>query len=190
MSFPTSPKPNSIRIGGYSPTMVSTTHSLKRQARTRGGQRWVIEASYPPMTRADFAPLWAFANAQKGQYSTFTYIPPVYGDSSGTVSGTVAINNASGYSAGDSTLTIDGLTGTLKAGDFIKFAGHDKVYCLTADATTSLSIVPPLVADVSDDEVITYNDVPFTVAFADDNQEMSVGVDELVGFKIALVEVP
>lgn len=187
MSYPTTPTPSTIKITGISPTLTSVTHSMKRQARSRGGQRWLIEASYPPLTRAQFAPLWAFANAQQGQYNTFTYIPPVYGDSSGSATGTLQSNGAA--SAGDSSITCDGLTGTLKAGDFVKFAGHDKVYTLTADGSTTLSIEPPLMSAVADNEVVTYQDVPFTMAFADDTQELAMGSDQLVGFSIKLVEV-
>ena len=186
-SFPTTPKPSSIKITGINPTLVSLTHSLKRQARNRGGQRWLIEAGYPAMTRSEFAPLWAFVNAQQGQYNTFTYKPPIYKDTSGTATGTLLVNG--GDSAGDSNITCDGLTGTLKAGDFVKFAGHDKVYTLTTDATTSLAIEPPLMSAVADNETVTYNDVPFTMAFQDDKQELSMGVDQLVGFSIKLVEV-
>jgi hypothetical protein len=187
--FPTTPTPSSIKITGVSPTLTSVTHSLKRQARSRGGQRWLIEANYPAMTRSTFAPLWAFANAQQGQYNTFTFIPPIYGDTSGTATGTLLVNNASGYSAGDSSITCDGLTGTLKAGDFIKFTGHDKVYTLTADGSTTIAIEPALLSAVADNETVTYNDVPFTIAFADDSQEMSVGTDQMIGFSIKLVEV-
>ena len=187
--FPTTPTPSSIKITGVSPTLTSVTHSLKRQARSRGGQRWLIEANYPAMTRSTFAPLWAFANAQQGQYNTFTFIPPIYGDTSGTATGTLLVNNASGYSAGDSSITCDGLTGTLKAGDFIKFTGHDKVYTLTADGSTTIAIEPALLSAVADNETVTYNDVPFTMAFADDSQEMSVSTDQMIGFSIKLVEV-
>ncbi len=187
MSFPISPIPSSIKITGISPTLTSVTHSLKRQARSRGGQRWLIEAGYPAMTRSQFAPLWAFVNAQQGQYNTFTFKPPIYKDSSGTATGSLLTNGAS--SAGDSSIPCDGLTGTLKAGDFIKFAGHDKVYTLTTDATTTLAIEPPLMSAVADNEAVTYNDVPFTVAFADDKQIMSVGTNQLIGFSIKLVEV-
>ena len=189
MSYPTTPNPSSLKITGVSPTLTSITHSLKRQARSRGGQRWLVEAGYPAMTRATFAPLWAFANAQQGQYQTFEYIPPIYGDTSGTATGTLLVNNVSGYAAGDSSIVCDGLTGTLKAGDFIKFTGQDKVYTLTADGSTTLAIEPPLLSAVADNETVIYNDVPFTMAFADDSQEMSVGIEQLVGFSVKLVEV-
>ena len=186
-SFPTTPVANSISITGISPTLTSVTHSLKRQARSRGGQRWAMDVNYPPLDRAEFAPIWAFANKQQGQYGTFTYQPPIYKDTSGTATGTLLVNG--GDSAGDSSIACDGLTGTLKAGDFVKFAGHDKVYTLTSDATTTLAIEPPLMSAVADNEAITYNDVPFTMAFTDDTQEMSVSIGGFVAYQIKLVEV-
>jgi len=179
-TFPTTPTASSIKITGISPTLTSVTHSLKRQARSRGGQRWLIEAGYPAMTRATFAPLWAFTNSQQGQYGTFTYQPPIYKDSSGSATGTLLVNNASGYSAGDSSIACDGLTGTLKAGDFIKFSGHDKVYMVVADVTSSsnastVTIEPPIVSALANNETVTYDSVPFTVYLLNDVQEFNAG---------------
>ena len=186
-SFPTTPVADSIKITSITPTLVSLTHSLKRQARSRGGQRWTISATYAPLSRAEFAPIWAFAQQQRGQYGIFTYQPPIYKDTSGTATGTLLVNG--GDSAGDSSIACDGLTGTLKAGDFIKFAGHDKVYTLTTDATTTLAIEPPLMSAVVDNETVVYNDVPFTMAFADDKQIMSMGTHNFINFDVKLVEV-
>ena len=189
MSFPTSPVCNSISITSLNPTYTSVTHSLKRQVRTRGGQRWSIDATFPPLTRTAFAPVWAFAQKQKGQFGTFSFTPPIYSNSSGTATGTLLVNNSAGYIAGTTTITVDGLTGTLKAGDFIKFAGHDKVYTIVSDATTSLTIEPVLQLAVANNEVVTYNAVPFKVAFATDSQNMSVGVNGFVNYSMKLIEV-
>ena len=189
MAFPTTPTASSIKIIGLSPTLTSVTHSLKRQARSRGSQRWSIELGYPAMTRTVFAPLWAFVTAQQGQYSTFTFIPPIYGDTDGTASGSLLVNLLAGYAAGTSTIACDGLTGNLLAGDFIKFTGHEKVYTLTSNGSTSINIEPPLMSAVANDEVVIYNDVPFTMALVDDKQEMSMGIDQLVGYSVKLVEV-
>ena len=99
------------------------------------------------------------------------------------------VNNSGGYVAGTSTITADGLTGTLKAGDFIKFAGHDKVYSVVADGSTSLIIEPPLNEAIADNEAITYNAVPFTMAFTSDTQNMTVGVNGFVNYSVKLIEV-
>jgi hypothetical protein len=188
-SYPTTPIASSITITSVAPTLTSVTHSLKRQARSRGGQRWLMDIGYPPLSRSDFAPIWAFAQKQQGQYGTFTYQPPIYKDTSGTATGTLLVNNSGGHAAGISTIVSDGLTGTLKAGDFIKFAGHDKVYTLTADGSTSLAIEPALVSSVADNEVISFTDVAFTMAFTADVQKMSVSTGGFVSYQINMVEV-
>ncbi len=188
-TYPTTPSPSGIQITSVQPTMVSITHSLKRQARSKNTQRWAMGVDYAPLSRADFAPVYAFAIAQQGQYGTFTFVPPIYGSTSGSATGTLLVNNVSGYSAGDSTIIADGITGTLNAGDFIKFAGHDKVYMLTADGSTSLTIEPPLLEAVANNEQIYYTNVPFKMAFAADVQEFSRGAQDLHDFSVSMVEV-
>ena len=185
--FPITPKPSSISIASVSPTLMSLTHSLKRQVRRRGGQRWLIDVNYPPLSRTEFAPIWAFSIAQQGQFKTFDYIPEIYGSTSGTATGSLIANGT--YTAGDSIISATGLTGTLKAGDFVKFDGHDKVYMITIDGDTTLNIEPALVADVADLEAIIYNDVNFKVAFTSDSTNMSVAVNQYVKYNVKLVEI-
>ena len=71
-----------------------------------------------------------------------------------------------------------------KAGDFIKFASHDKVYMIVADVQASsnastVTIEPPLITALADDSVVTYDNVPFTVHLTSDIQEFgTVGADK------------
>jgi hypothetical protein len=187
MAFPTTPKPRSVQVTSLSPNLVSEAHSMKRQVRSLGVQKWVLQASYPPMTRTEFAPLWAFVIAQKGRYSTFSYTPEKISTTTGTATGTLAVSSAA--SAGVSTISASGLTGTLKAGDFVKFSGHSKVYMLTADATTSLAIEPPLISAVATTDTVTYNNVPFTCALSADSQGTGLDINEMHSFSLSLVEV-
>ena len=76
------------------------------------------------------------------------------------------------------------MTGTLKAGDFVKFA-HDKVYMVVADVTAdgsneaTLTIEPPLITALADDSSVTYDSVPFKVHLINDIQEFGgVGADK------------
>jgi hypothetical protein len=186
-TFPTSPAPSSIKVSSHQPTLVSMSHSMKRQVRTRGSQRWSFELQFPPMTRAEFAPIFAHVVKQQGQFGTFTFVPHTLSDSLGSVSGSVTANGAA--AVGDSTVAISGLTGTLKAGDFVKFAGHDKAYMLTADATTSLSIEPALMSAVANGEAVTYSSVPFVCALASDVHEFETGAPAVYAFQVALIEV-
>ncbi len=186
-TFPTSPAPSSISRTSFTPTLISVAHSLKRQTRTRGSQRWSFTLSYPALRRATLAPLEAFLAAQRGQYSTFLFVPPIFGSSSGTVSGSVTVNGA--HAAGVSSIAITGLTGTLKAGDFVKFDGHNKVYFLTADATSTLTIEPPLSDALTSGEAVTYTDVPVTCALASDTFGVTLNPGNLTeGFTVELVE--
>mgnify|MGYP003633260599 CR=1 FL=1 len=195
-AFPTTVALASMTITSVEPTSVSATHSLKRQVRSRGGQRWGLRGSYAPLTRGQAAELFAFSVKQKGQFETFTIVPPTVSTPMGVATGTPLVNGA--HVAGDTTIATDGwtvsTTGIMKAGDYIKF-GHDKVYMVVADAASSsggvstLTIHPALMSALANDESITVSNVPFTVAFASDQQDVSEAASGTFGFSVSLVEV-
>jgi len=194
MIFPESVKPSSISITSVTPNLVSVTHSLKRQVRQRGAQRWLMEVSFPSMSRSEFAPLWAFANNRKGQFETFTFRPEIYKDSSGTASGAIVTDGANVAGATDISITgIDSGT-QLNAGDYITFATNDKVYIIVdtttaTGTTTAIQIEPPLLEDVVSGAGISYTDVQFTVAFDGDTQTMDVATNGRTSWGMSLVEV-
>lgn len=74
---------------------------------------------------------------------------------------TLAVNGAVARGVGTVSLDAGSVTGTLVAGDVIKFAGHSQKYSVTATATASgnafasVSITPTLRAAVADNEVVT-----------------------------------
>ncbi len=196
MSYPTTPVWEAVNLESDSPTLVSTTVSGRMQSRKIAGQRWAFTASYPPMTRADFMPVWAYIVSKRGQYSTFTVIPPIIGNARGVATGTPLVNGA--QSVGDTTIVTDGwtvsTTGIMKAGDFIKFSGHDKVYMVVSDANsdgsgnTTLTIEPQIITALSDNETITVNNVPFTMRLDKDAQEYKMGTNQFVKFDVDFVE--
>ena len=59
------------------------------------------------MTRAEFAPIYAFAMKQQGQFETFTFILPVISTSQGDTTESPVVDGA--VSIGASSATIDGL---------------------------------------------------------------------------------
>ena len=171
-ALPTSPAFADIKITSIQPTLTSRTISGKRQTRQVGGQYWRIYATYPPMTRAQFDPIFGFLMKQRGSFETFTFIPPVVSSTTATGYGTPVIN---GGSQTGRTVNTDGWTANqsagnlLQAGNYLKFANHSKVYVLT-DANTSgssgestLSIEPALLTSPADGSAITIASVPFTV---------------------------
>jgi len=194
-TLPTSPAFSALNIRSVQPTFVSRTISGRRQARQIAGQFWTMTATFPPMTRAQFAPIDAFIMKQRGQYESFQVIPPVLNAGLGSPAGTPLVNGAD--QTGRSVVT-DGWSNSIvifKAGDYLKFANHDKVYSVTADVTSSgagaatIAIEPPLVTSPANDSAITYTSVPFTVALTSGLQEFATGTTGLFSFELDLEEV-
>lgn len=188
-TYPTSPEFASLNVTSRHNNVKTETRSGRVQVRSIGAQRWELTAQYRLMTREQMQPIIAFIMAQQGSLETFQIQLPVHDDALGNVSGTVRANGS--HAIGDSTITIDGITGTLKAGDFIKFANHTKVYMVTADRSGAgtLSIQPALLSAVPDNTVITYDNVQFTVRLANDVQEMRVRGYEQYNYEVDLIEV-
>ena len=180
-AFPISTaKFESLGIKSTQNTIISKSQSGKKLARQIDGQRFGFTARIITGKRSDvYGELMAFIIKQRSGKENFTIIPPEVEDARGTASGTP--NGTA--SAGATSITLGGTgTGTLKAGDFIKFANHDKVYMVVADqsdiSTGSLTIEPPLITAVSSSD-ITYDNVPFTVHLTNDMQEFGVvGADK------------
>jgi hypothetical protein len=162
-TFPSTPKPASCSLRSFSPTFVSVSHSLRRQARSRGGQRFAISLTWPPMLRAKFAPIFAFAIKQRGQYETFQIVLPApYSSPQGSWAGSALVDGAAQVGR---AVNLKGYTpsaaGVIKAGDLFKFNGHTKVYVATADANADgagkvagLAIEPALVTSPADGESV------------------------------------
>jgi hypothetical protein len=180
-SFPISTaKFESLGIRSIQNTIISKTISGKKLARQIDGQRWGFTARIITAKRSDvYGELMAFIIKQRSGKENFTIVPPEVEDARGTASG-IPTGTAS---AGATSITLGGSgTGTLKAGDFIKFANHDKVYMVVADqsdiSTGSLTIEPPLTTAVSSSDII-YDNVTFTVHLNNDIQEFGVvGADK------------
>ena len=180
-AFPISTaKFESLGIKSIQNTIISKTVSGKKLARQIDGQRWGFTARVITAKRSDvYGDLMSFIVKQRSGKENFTIIPPEVEDARGTASGTPHGT----ASAGDTSITLGGTgTGTLKAGDMIKFANHDKVYMVVADqsdiSTGTLTIEPPLTTAVSSSN-ITFDNVPFTVHLTNDVQEFGVaGADK------------
>ena len=168
-------------------TIISKSDSGKRLARQVDGQRWGFTVSIITGTRSSvYGELMAFIVKQRSGKETFTIVPPELEDARGSETGSVLVNG--NQSAGDTTIAMDGFAGDgagrFKAGDLIKFASHTKVYMVVSDVTSSsnaatVTIEPPLVADIANDSAVTYDDVAITVFLTSDIQEFgSVGTDK------------
>lgn len=194
-TYPTSPVFSSIGFTSEQKTITSTTDSGKMFSVQVDGQRWKFSASYPPMTRQRFAPVYAFIVKQRSQKETFTIVPPVISSARGHEVNNVAVNGV--HTAGDTTIAVDGhhnnSAGAFLAGDLIKFGGHDKVYMIVEDVNpvanaSTLTIEPPLRQALADDETITYDNVPFTVRLTNDIQTFNTDNIDLYKFEVDFIE--
>ena len=183
-AFPETQSAASIQITSLSPTLTSIAQSLGRQSRGRGAQAWMMEVSYPPLSRADFSAIWSFIVNQGGGAGVFTFKPDGYKDARGTVTSCTSAVEAVGATA----ITVT-MSGSLLQGDYIKFASHDKVYVVTDDLSGSgeLSIFPALIAATTA-AAVTFDDVPFAVSLTSDEQQFSRGPADLHEFSMNIIE--
>ena len=187
-AFPISnAKFETLGIKSIQNTILSKSQSGKKLARQIDNQRFGFTARIITAKRSDvYGELMAFIIKQRSGKENFTIIPPEIEDARGSETGTVLVNGV--HAVGDTTIAMDGFAGDgagrFKAGDFLKFASHDKVYMVVADATSSsnactVTIEPPLITALADDSTVTYDNVPFTVHLTNDIQEFgAVGSDK------------
>ena len=190
MAYPTTPVFQSVNLKSVDKTLTSMTVNGRTQSRKLASQYWEFSAKYPPMTQADFMPVFAYVMQQRGQSETFTVRIPVLEDARGTASGTFRVNGAK--ASGQTTIVVDGITGTIVEGDMIKFT-HDKVYMVvshteTGGNTTSIDIQPPLRSSVANDQVITYDNVTMKVRLKNDIQSFGLSNDGLMRYEVDFIE--
>jgi len=182
-AFPISTsKFQTLGIKSIQNTIISKTVSGKKLARQIDNQRFAFTIRIVTGTRSDvYGELMAFIIKQRSGKENFTIIPPEVEDARGNESGTVLVNGS--HAVGDTTIAMDGHnndgTHKFRAGDFLKFASHNKVYMVVADVQASsnastVTIEPPLLQTVADNSVVTYDNVPFTVHLTNDIQEFGV----------------
>jgi hypothetical protein len=196
--LPTTPKFVTVGFKSNQKTLVSTTDSGKVFKTQVDGQRFAFTCRYPMMSQATFKPIMAFIMKQRSRKENFTVVLPLISSTTGSATGTISVDGS--HNAGDTTITVDGMSasasGFLKAGDYIKFSGHSKVYCVVEDLDSdasgdgTITIEPPLRSNLADDETITYDDVPFTVYQMNDIQTFNVdGLrGDLFTFEIDVME--
>jgi hypothetical protein len=163
-------------------TRISESLSRKVHRKSVGGQHWMIQLDSKALDRTELGELYSFLVKQQGSFANFFVIPPIYSSTASTnASGTPTVTAT--FAAGQSQVRSQGGSGSLKAGDYIKFSNHDKVYMLTADVDQDassedyLDIAPPLTTAITNSTTVTYNDVPFKVYLTNDMTAFKTGTD-------------
>jgi len=176
-AFPTSKKPRVFNLSSNRPNNTAYTLSGKRSVKQFAAQYFSFNVQLPPMNQSDFQEFYAFLVKQKGSFESFTFQYPLSNLGADKNNASVAVNGV--HTVGDSTIAMDGFTvstdDVFKAGDLIKFNGHDKVYMVTGDANSNasgqatISIEPPLQSALANDEDVDTNQPSFTVALMQDD---------------------
>jgi len=192
--YPTSPGFRAIGLKMSDPTITFRSQNGKRISRKVGGHLWSFTLTYPPMTKEQFRPIIGFLAKVRGRYNTFTITPPNLATPLGTQVNDTTVN--ADRAAGNTSVNVTGNPlSTYKAGDVVKFSGHNKVYMLTDDATANASGVatlnfePPLTTALTLGEAAKHSNVPFTVALTGDLQEISANVAGFYNYELDVEEV-
>ncbi|MBF0261095.1 MAG: hypothetical protein HQL97_04525 [Magnetococcales bacterium] len=202
MIFPDWPRPKSIELGSNNPNLVSESHSLRTQVRSRDVHRWMFKLTYGSLNRDEEAAIQAFCAAQRGRLNRFRYVPPVHAVPRGAASGSPKVHGSAhkrDLATGAMLVPTRGWTpsvnGILKKRDFVAFNGHSKVYMLVDDASSdasghaTLRIEPGLFAPVQDNETVIVWDMPFVCSLeADTLSSKLTGGPWYDGIEIGLVE--
>lgn len=128
-----------INIAAKSQTQVSPSHAGTQYANQVGEQhQWQISFNTKPLRYSEVMELFAFANGCSGRLRAFKYPNPLPPIGAG-VGDNCTVRTAANALA--SSIAITGapasVLGALKAGDFISFDGHEKVYMVSALTNTN-----------------------------------------------------
>ncbi len=191
--FPALPKPFSVRIGTIAPTLVSTAQNLRTITTSRGAHRFTFDLTYPPLDRAEVAPVWAFIQAQHGQSGTFDFTLPAHSPR-GRPSGSPVVDGA-GQTG--SLLAIAGLTPNtsqvFRVGDYVRIDGHYKSYIVLEDVDAdafgkaNFAISPTLQASPPNRAMVSAGAV-FRCRFAQSDHFMDVSDALHYSLQIQLIE--
>jgi hypothetical protein len=184
---------NRVSVRSNSPTLTTVAVSGQRQSKGLGAQFWQISAEYAPLSRIQFNEIMGFINKQRGSLFQFNVIIPQLSLPSGDYGRLLRVFTthnptvAAAAPVGTTRLTLNTLSAStfaanganaavaLRAGDFIKFAGHSKVYQIVETAAVVgsqavIDIYPPLIFPVVTEQAVI-NNVPFQVFNTNASQE-------------------
>lgn len=196
MAFPTDIPFRSLNFTSNVPTMTAKSLSGVEQRAIVAGQYFSFTGNFSALTEAQRKKLFGYLMSQKGSYSSFAIaLPEPLNDSTGNYTGTITVATASAGVLQVTAAVSANNTLIVKAGDLIKFSGHNKVYMVTADATSNgsgsvdIEFFPPLRTAISTSNTVAHKDVEMTVKLSDPNFGFSMTQDMYANFDIGFIEV-
>lgn len=215
-TLPVDPGLNGLTVNSNFSVIRNTSISGVQTTTRLPGHFWSFTLNYPNLDRTELGSIYAFLNSQEG-FDTFQFTPTKYLDTAGSAS-SLATTHSGTIST---TLTVDATYATgvkssigftsaftssyytfasngyfFKAGDFIKFSNHNKVYQITnnvilnGSGSGSIDIAPRLQEGITNSTTITYSSVPFTVVTTDNVVTFEGGLGDTHGISIELREKP
>jgi hypothetical protein len=195
-TFPTTPVPAKFDITSRQRSFISFSHTFKRRARSLGGHRWEFKLEYNYRERAEIQPLLAFLVAQRGQFETFQIVAPTNLKTLG-----VAVTAGEVVGGGQTGRTV--VTGSwptnetevIKAGDFIKFNTHSKVYMVTQDVisdaigSANVQIEPALFESPNSGDLMIVSGVEFTMAMQDSTWNTKIIHPQIYSISFGVIEI-
>lgn len=174
--------------------LFESSYDRTQQTLERPGARWAADFALPPMANADARDWVAFLTSLRGLVGTFNGYDPSQRTPRGTATGTPLVDggsqtgrtlNTKGWSTG--------VTGIMKAGDYIAFANRFHMVVEDADSDGSgdaaLSIEPPLRESPAGDAAITVTNPTVIMRLTSDQAEWDVNTALHYGISFSGIEV-
>jgi hypothetical protein len=168
-----------LELSSNTPTIVTTSISGLEQRSQVRTQYFNFTASFQNLSDAERREIMGFLMSKRGSLTPFSIdLPSPFNNSTGAYTGTITVTvGAAG--ATSVTATVASNVVIVKAGDFIKFSGHNKLYMVTADATASAGTVSislfPALRTSAVSNTITHKTVPMYVRCSTDQLGFSAG---------------
>lgn len=196
-SFPIDSVTGASITGKYF-TRVSEGQTGWSNARNFGGGYWEISLDLQRKSRDEHDKIFAFLNKQQGRFHEFDLCLPEYSQTKGNYIDEILVNNPNNLNTGN-TINIHGLIPSrqniLKAGDFIQFENHSKVYILTQDVhsdnsgNATLEISPNLVEIPIHNAQVIYSDINWKVRNTTDDISLNLDLQIKASWSLTFREV-
>lgn len=183
-----------LTIASNKPSLINETLSLKRKSAYSDVQRWEITAALMPNADSSEMLVHSVVNGYSEKF--YVRMPQIYRKTN--LSNNMTLTVFADKAGGEDIVNIAGLgANILPIGEFIKFAGHGKVYMVKESSrlgtnVNQVKLFPKLVNEVFANENVAYgNKVTMAAMYGDDT---TIGVSYTDGIlaqydNISLIEV-
>lgn len=177
----------SVRLKS-STVITESRFGFQQQVQDFGGRRWEAEVSIRPLTHTEAMTFSAFLTSLGGVVGTFYLGNPLMTQSAST---SITINGNQTINDSTVSMTSANQGAAVPLGHHIEIDGHLHV-ALTAipkNATTTVTIEPPLRQTADDGDTVTVNAPRGTWRLADPEVDYKIGKDNLYYYSLSCVEV-